>query len=758
MPVRSSRLPLWILAIVLSISLALEFSRAQDGTAAGEAAAPRAAQPGQPVDEEIEALIRQLGAEEFADREAATKRLWEQAGKARAALEEATRSTDPEVANRARGILSGLPKLTHRLVDALDQSIAGATVVVSLVPGNMPPRATPVLPSLEGEAGEAPPRVITYISEADGRIPIIEIEGENRPAIVLVEHPEFGRARVTVMTADSNKTVRLPLVRRGTEVYQRAVRGKLLNADGKPVADAQVQCHEVRTPGEGLIQGQGQPIATLSNADGEFSFYLPRSPSRTSDQLGELIPANSNYSLLIEPTGDDDFPLKGRFSNLQPLEISIPRAIRLHRFRFESTGGGWIEDPNKIRQISVQHVRMHEGYRQLVTLDPEWVLSGRKLVPGTYQAEDYSRGRRVAYEPLVVTDQSPEVLEFRLPRTVTYRGRVMHGVTGAAVADALVIGWSSTSRQNLALLTDDDWKLLAETPSNPPLDHPAIQKLQQHYGVRGFVRTDAEGNFAIEKPPGEEFYGILAFDRTSVPYRVNVNAAKPDDKHQIDCGEFPLFPAARLIVNPVFAGMRLSVAPQWLPVADGQPDWFAKFEAVRKSSTREFEYVHWLALNEPQPLLVPADIRLQIRFETPYDDQWGNALVDTLQLAPGTTQEQGELTFAPYVPVSVRVVDASGKPVEGVPVRQKIADDNAWSTAHNTDREGLARFFAEPKAVGEFWVSDLPGTQEARMAKNLFAKYNLAEATPAGAESSVAAQITLTEEQWKLLLGQPVKQ
>jgi hypothetical protein len=44
------------------------------------------------------------------------------------------------------------------------------------------------------------------------------------------------------------------------------------------------------------------------------------------------------------------------------------------------------------------------------------------------------------------------------------------------------------------------------------------------------------------------------------------------------------------------------------------------------------------------------------------------------------------------------------------------------------------------------------------MAKNLFAKYDLAEVTPAGAESSVAAQITLTEEQWKRLLGQPVKQ
>jgi hypothetical protein len=754
---RPVRWTIWILAVVSSVSLASEFSRAQDNSAADEAAAPREAEPTRPDDKAIEALIRQLGAEEFADREAATKRLTELAGQARAALEKATRSTDAEIANRARGILATLPKLTHHLVDALGQPIGGATVMVTLIPGNLPPRPAPVLPGPEGESdGTAPPREITYLSEADGGIPMVEAKGENRPATVLVEHTEYGRARVTVMTGDPNTTVRVPLVRRGSDAFARAAKGKLLNADGKPLADAQIHCHEVRTPGEGLIQGQGQPMVALSNSDGEFIFYLPKPISRTSDQVGELIPTNSHFSLMIEPAGEDDFPLKGRFSNLEPLEISIPRAARRHLFRFESTDGGWIEDPNHVRQIVVQHDRMHKGHRQLVTLNPQWILDGRKLIPGTYQAEDYSRGRRVAYEPLVVTDQSPEILEFHLPRAVTYRGRVVHGVTGEGVSDSFVVGWSSTSRQNLALLTDDDWKLLSETPSNPPLDHPAIRKLQEHYGVRAFVRTDADGRFAIEKPSGEEFYGILAFDRASVPYRVNVNAAKPDDKHEIDCGEFPLFPAARLVVNPVFAGMRLSVAPRWFPAAEGQPEWFGKFEAARKTSQREFEYVHWLAINESQPVLVPADVRLQIRFETPYDDEWGNALIDTIQLAAGTTREHGELQFSPYVPVTVRVVDASGKPVEGVPVRQKLADDNAWSVAHNTDNQGLAKFFAEPKSAGEFWASDLPGTQEEKTAKNLFAKYELSAEAPDPAGE--AAQIALTDEQLKRLFGKPAGQ
>jgi hypothetical protein len=347
-----------------------------------------------------------------------------------------------------------------------------------------------------------------------------------------------------------------------------------------------------------------------------------------------------------------------------------------------------------------------------------------------------------------VTDDSPEELTFRLPHAVTYRGQVTGGITGEPVAGAIVVGWNSTSRNNLALLTADDWQMLQETPSNPPADHPAITRLREFYGVQALVRTNRDGRFEIVKQPDQEFYGLLAFDKDAVPFKVTVGALKPDAKHQIDVGEFPLFPAAKIVVRPVFDGQHLAVCPGWLPADSGQPEWFEKFKVIGRDYQRDFEYVHWLTLNEPQPVYVPAGLRLRVRFDTPYDDKWDAAVVADVNLEPRATKEIGDLHFPANVPVKVRVVDPQGKPIEGVPVRQKDVDDNAWSVAHNTDKEGLAQFYAPQKTESEFWVSDIPGTMEARVAPNLFVKLKVGDAPPAE-----PATITLTDAQAELLVG-----
>jgi hypothetical protein len=312
-----------------------------------------------------------------------------------------------------------------------------------------------------------------------------------------------------------------------------------------------------------------------------------------------------------------------------------------------------------------------------------------------------------------------------------------------------VFGWNSTSRNNLALLTADDWKLLRETPDNPPADSPAVVRLREFYGVQRLVRTDGEGRFTISQEPDQEFYGILACDVDLLPFKVSVGSLKPDDKHEIDVGEFPLYPAAKVIVRPVFEGDRLAVAPRWFPADDGQPEWFERFKKIKRYSDREFAQVHWLTLNESQPVFVPAGLRLKVGFDTPYDDKWDDSQSNEIKLEPKETKDIGDVNFVPNLPVSVRVVDAQGKPLEGIPVRQKDARDNAWSVAHNTDKEGLARFHVPQKAAGQFWVSDLSGTQEARTAANLYARFTLEDAAP----TEPIATISLTDKQADLLLG-----
>jgi hypothetical protein len=710
--------------------------------------APAAAQPLLPADDiavRIERLIGQLGDEAFERREAASKDLAAIGHRTRSALERATKSSDPEVAGRAKAILDGLPRLTHTLVDALGLPIPRARMSVTiatlpLVPfpgGEPPPGAQP---------DRVVPQIISATTEDDGRFGLPSLATGGVSASATVEHPDYGLARCEIDASGRQTVLRLPLVRRGTEAYRRAVSGRVVTADGKPVAGAIVHGFEVRTPGEGLINGLDPRGQSLTDEDGQFAYYLPN--ENRNRERGELIPANSRYRLTITVPGDDSFfPIAGRYANLEPVRIELPQNTRFHRFRFEAVGGGWLGDPKQLAQVHVQLDSRQAGERMLVPLERSSVTAGRKLVPGTYLAEYFPGGKTVDYLPLVVTADSPEELTFELPHSVSYVGRVVHGVTGKPMAGALVMGYRSTSRNNLALLTDDDWKMLREVPSNPPLDHPAVKRLGEFYGVQGLVRTDDEGRFEITRQPDQEFYGVIAFDRDAIGFNVRLGSLKPDENHRVDAGEFPLFPAAKILVKPVFAGERLSVLPQWLPTEAGQPDWYGRFQTA-KTASREFEYVHWLALNELQPVFVPAGVRLQVRFDTPYDDQWAPAMVEEVLLEPGISKEIGELRFAACLPGAVRVVDSRGKPVEGAPVRRMYQGDDGWCVAHNTDSQGLAHFHLRPNSEGKFWVSDLPGPQEVRMAENLLTGFKVGDAAP-----TEQPTITLTDAQIKLLLG-----
>ena len=702
-----------------------------------------------PPAEQIESLIRQLGDEEFAVREAAGRKLAAIGGRARAALERATKDTDAEVALRAKGLLDGLPKLTHTLVDALGQPIPLAAVTIQY--SRQPPSDLLV------------PAPVNSFSEEDGRIGIPEqSDSEFAPPMpipapasqvrttVIVAHDDYGMARVELDRHSESTALQVPLVRRGTEAHKRALQGQLVTSDGAPVGGAVIHCETIRTLGEGLIEGRHPRGEVLSGSDGRFSYYLPPSEVRKSER-GALIPANSRYELRITVPGNDSFfPWSARYANLAPVRIELPRAARFHRFRFESEDGGVLADPNLLAKVRVQFDRLDAGERYLTDLGPNAVLSGRKLLPGKYVAEYFTSGKTIQYEPLTVTGDSPEELTFKLPRPLTYRGRVIGGISGEPIAGAIVVGWSSTSRNNLALLTDGDWQLLKDAPSNPPADHPAIVRLNEFYGVQALVRTDRDGRFAVTQPTGQDFYGILAFDRDAVPFKVSVGGLKPDDKHEVDLQDFPLYPAARVVVRPAFEGERLAVCPRWLPADEGQPEWFARFKAhFNGPSHREFEYVHWLTLNEPQPLLVPAGLRFTLCLQTPYDDKWDDAIVEGLQLEPRATKEAGDVRFAANLPVSVRVVDPRGKPIEGVPVRQKYVRDNAWSVAHNTDKDGLAQFYFPRNSAGQFKVFDLPGPEQVRNAPNLLAKFTVGDEPPAQ-----PATITLTDTQTELLLGQ----
>lgn len=693
----------------------------------------------------VERLIERLGDPKFAEREAAASELRQIGTATRRLLEQAAKSDDREISQRAAAILNGFPKLSHAIVDALGAPIPFARVEVTVAPRS----ATPPLQANRPSQDPAAMRE-SHQSDEIGRIPVGEFPSNEYQAWVRVDHPDYGVAQCEVDLIGQRKTVRFPLVRVGSEERARAVSGRIVSSDGRPIVGATLQCNSVRTPGEGLINGTYPRGDVLSDDQGRFAYYLPNENPRR--ERGDLIPINSRYELGIEAPDDSHFPTAGGFTNAAPAEIRLDRPEKVRRFRWESAAGGFLDSPAQFMNIHVDFLQTRQNEQRRVRIGTFGLAQGRKALDGTYHAIFFDNGKTVQYEPLVVTADSPEELVFRLPPEVTFRGAVVQGVTKQPLPGALVMGWNSTSRNNLALLTPEDWKTLRESPPNPPADHPAAKLLRRFYGLQALARTDAEGRFEIVQRRDQQFYGLLAFDQDFVPFRVHVGGLKPDAARRVDVGVLPLFPAARIVVQPVFEpGQQISVSPNWQLADEPQPDWVDQVRAVQRGSERDFESTHWLTLNEKQPIYVPADLRLRLRFETPYHDQWTPPTIDAVvRLERGASQDLGDLKFSPSLPVVVRVVTRDGKPVEGFAVRRFHRAQNAWSVAHNTDKDGRASFFVQRRSEGKFRVSDLNGPQDVAEAPNLFVDYRVDETAP-----DKPLTIEVTEAQVTLLRGVP---
>lgn len=688
-----------------------------------------------PVDQRIEQLIKKLGSDSFQEREDATNDLAQIGGPARKALVEASQSPDLETSARAKRILALLPKFTHSIVDALGAPIPAAKVTVQFFHNLQPGQVQEV---------EAAPAIHSTADEEGGIHIPAGIEGNIR-VVVTAEHPNYGRARNTPHPDRTITKITLPIVAKESEAHARALFGQVTAADGVVIENAVLQCDNIRTAGQGLINGKFPIGEALTNVDGFFTLYLPSDGEKK--ERGELIPPNSNYNIRISvPKDDSQFPFGGSLTNGQLHVLRMTHVTRKFQFEFETVGGEIIKDVQLLAQARIQFEQVKNNETTFIPLPQSAALQGCKLAEGKYTAQIFNNGNTVTYQPLQVTTTSPDVLRFRLPPDLVYRGRIVHGVTGKPIPGAFLMGWNSTARNNLSLLTPEEWDSMHELPANPSLDAPEFKHLKELYGVKAVVRTDSEGKFELRRRADQEMYGVMAFDKWMIPYKITLGALKPDKNHVIDLGELPLFPAAKLLVQPTLEGTRLSVSPFWEYDDKGQPEWFEKFRAADKSSDRQFEYIHWLTMNEMQTIYVPADVRIKVRFDSPYDDKWVPVNSDEVfQLKPGELQKRGEVRFVSALEAKIKVVDEAGKPLEGYAVRKKLTQGDSWSVSHNTDKEGLCSFFLPPNAKGQFRVTDLPGDAKVNKAANLTVDFTTNETSP-----PEPFLIKLTAEQVKL--------
>jgi hypothetical protein len=544
------------------------------------------------------------------------------------------------------------------------------------------------------------PHIYLQTADADeqGRLEIPDIMGELRFLSFVISDPNYGVALVDRYINEQKELI-VPLVSKTTDAYERSIHGIVADPQGNPVAGAVVECYNIRTLGEGLINAlHGWSYASLTDDKGAFSLYLPNENSR--GERGYLIPPKSQYHVRIQaPKELGLLPYAKPIENSGEALILLQAGGRFRTFVFEDANG-LITDPRILQYISVT-VNQADGSR--VSLGYEDFKGGGFFPPGEYRAVRLGMDE-FDFEPVTVNEQSPDKLIFRQPEGILYYGQVVGGLTGEPMPGAFVIGFISSSRGNLSMITDQQWQALHALPAEPDLADPAVKPITQIYGVKKIVRTDELGNFQMSFRPGE-IYGFIAFEQDYLGLMHRRHALITDRNGQAEIPVMKLYPAATVMVETRTDAERISIWPRWIIDENENPAWVRQFLATDDRKESMFTYDAWIEQNKVQSFHVPAGLILRVKLDTPYDRQFCPIEIpQVINLAQGQVLDLGRHQFKPAIEVYVQITNSQGQPVEGVPVRI-LSGGNTPSVSHTTDESGLALFNVVPYSAGRFGVS-----------------------------------------------------
>jgi len=538
----------------------------------------------------------------------------------------------------------------------------------------------------------------TVTTDELGRLEIPDMIGSLKYFSFIISDPNYGISLVDRYLRDQTNLV-VPLVHRATEAYMRSIHGIVADSEGIPVSGAVIECYNIRTLGEGLINAlHGWSYKSLTDEQGAFSLYLPNENIR--DDRGYLIPPKSKYNVRIEaPKELGLLPYVKPIENGREALIFLESGGYFRTFIFEDANGP-IADPKKLQYISLT---INRPDRSRVSLRYNDFKDGGIFPPGEYHA--VRRGMdEFNFEPLTVNEQSPDELIFRLPEGILYYGQVVHGLTGEPMPEAFVIGFSSKAKGNLSMITDDQWKAIYSLPDDIDLKDPAVKPVCDIYGVKKIVRTGEQGRFQISFRPGE-IYGFIAFQENYLGLMHRRHALVPDKNRQAEIPAMRLYPAATVLIEACIEAGRISIWPRWIIDENENPVWVREFLATDDRKESLFIYDSWIEQNKVQSFHVPAGLKLRVKLDTPYDKQFCPIEIPrVIHLAQGQVLDLGRHEFKTALEVYVQVTNSQGRAIEGVPVRM-LRNSNTWGVSHNTDESGIARFNVVPNSQGQFGVS-----------------------------------------------------
>lgn len=603
-------------------------------------------------------------------------------------------------------------------------------------------------------------RCASFVLDESGQCRWLYASSKKASYYIILRHPDYGAHRLTVPSSSQEHVFHIQVVLEGTEAYERSIRGFVLNDANTPLSGVSIRAKAIYPPGGQTVYAAG---FVRTDEFGWFHLYPLVYPNYKT-KIGKLIPPNSCCLVRIEAPKELLLaPAMVCISNDGEQVIQMKDPGYFHTIAFED-GDGRITNRDRLIRFHLQINR--SGIREIEFEYGEF-KNGRLFSLGTYTIDNWARD--CEFEPIEVTAESPEQLVFKSNYKrgdiVTYSGKVVHGITREPMEGAFVVaidGVLATHDEYFSRFTWEEWDRLHSLPwefsaNRKTLDklvktsfkngawvfpsvegfpevEAALRPVHKMFMVKKGVRTDGEGIFAMAFRKDEKFSELLFFEEDYLCVTERRLYQESDSKGNFRIRAVPLFPAAKVIVEPHIVNGNTRIIPQWIFDANDCPEWVERrYERAWKEDdalldesfdigfekepnrvrtitelgygrSGAFTYCRDLARNKPRTIPVPAGVNLKVQVRPLQDmkNKWVPfTYPQTIKLEQGETLDLGRCEIRRSIHVFVKVVDSAGNPLEGIPVDNPIEE---WKGAQSTNSYGMTRFNVYPHSKGEFSV------------------------------------------------------
>jgi hypothetical protein len=514
---------------------------------------------------------------------------------------------------------------------------------------------------------------------------------------IVLSHADYGTVHAEIYRHDLSDII-FPVLKADSNEYERSIWGTVVDPEYHPVPGVSLRSCALYPPGGGRLTCD-RAYGVVTDEQGRFSMYLPLGQ-------GKLVPTGSEYEVSISaPKGLRLRSPGNRIRNGRESTIVLRPKLpgNFHTFIFEDEDGR-IADVNTLKNVVVTIDSERGSINYLYHL---W-KDGGIFPPGKYQPVMKRTSKRIIFEPVMVTADSPEELVFkaRYPQFV-YSGRVVHAITGEPMPRVIVL-CTSGQPEGISLITAEQWQAIHGLGDDFCFDSNALAPLRKDADLSMLTRTGEQGGFHVNFTPGKdnEFRTFAAVEEGYLVGHTGRRQLKMDQDNHANVPDIKLFPAAKIVLEPQVEKTKNPpcVRASWRVAPEDNPEWADALPFLRGAALLSSNAVGHMDISAG--FNVQVTLRADSTTEKP-NPRWSPIIIKEINVKQGETLDLGALTFEPtlqiYVPIYVEVIDSLGEPVEGVTVRH-VRNRHGRRYWDNTGVDGIATFSAPTNSAGEFSI------------------------------------------------------